>query len=131
MNRIKGCRLKRYCILGVDGGEHESLKQAGSDLIDEWLQQSASVVTQHVPSGRQELCSVHQLQDNRLHVLSRERENIIHGKGKITIILLHISLIHTSLRTGHNIIRNDWKGISSFISGWSHFHRTDRKTIKK
>ena len=33
------------------------------------------VETQHVPSGRQEFCFEHQLQDNGLHVLEeRERE---------------------------------------------------------
>ena len=46
-------------------------------MIDGSLQQFG-VETQHVPSGRQEFCSGHQLQKNGLHVLE-EREG---GGGK-------------------------------------------------
>ena len=57
---------------------HWSCRQDGSDMIDGSLQQ-VGVETQHVPSGRQEFCSGHQLQKNGLHVLEeregeRERE---------------------------------------------------------
>ena len=62
-----------FCILGDDGGEHRSLKQDGSDVIDESLQQ-LSLGTQHEPSDMQEFCSAHQLHESGLHVLSGERE---------------------------------------------------------
>ena len=64
LGRGKGCGL--LWVL------HWRRRQDGSDVIDESLQQ-VGVETQHVPSGRQEFCTEHQLQDNGLHVLE-ERE---------------------------------------------------------
>ena len=49
-------------------------------MIDRSLQQ-VGVETQHVPSGRQELCTEHQLQDNGLHVLEEKREEEREGEA--------------------------------------------------
>ena len=61
-------------LLGTGVAVHWSRRQNGSDAIDGSMQQ-VGVKTQHVPSGWQEFCSGHQLQDNGLHVLEeREKE---------------------------------------------------------
>ena len=69
INKIFGVQFfSGWDLLGTGGALHWSRRQNGSDVIDGSLQQ-VGVETQHVPSGRQEFWSGHQLQDNGLHVL--------------------------------------------------------------
>ena len=104
-------------------------------MIDGSLQQ-VGVETQHVPSGRQELCPGHQLQKNGLHVLE-EREGERGGEADETkrkekggerkekIILnvyvfnlLH-SLIGTVLCTAHNTTGYSWTSLSFCVINWT------------
>ena len=83
INKIFGVQFfSGQGLLGTGGAVHWYRRQDGSDVIDGSLQQ-VGVETQHVPSGRQEFCSGHQLQKNGLHVLE-EREGEREGEADET-----------------------------------------------